>query len=152
MAKSTSRFICLLPKRRSAQLGFERYLPGNDAIHGSAANWTYIDIPIPATCTLATSSYGGIMHRGRSNWIAHFCHYSKICHLKVASSENIDVGSPDDVKIRKFGKVSFIKNGVGSIFTIKNQLAPHPQIPGDQRKLATPHEWPHPSAVSCNQP
>jgi hypothetical protein len=66
--------------------------------------------------------------------------------------ENIDVDSSDDLKVRKFGKVSFSKNGVRSIFTIKNQLAPHPQIPGGQRKLATPHEWPHLLAVSCNQP
>ena len=46
--------ICLLPKRRSAQLGFKRYLPWDDAIHGSAINRLDLAIYVPAARTLAT--------------------------------------------------------------------------------------------------
>ena len=111
-------------------------------------------IPIPAARALATSSYGGIIaSRAVQLGPPTFCHQSKNLSLKkLPARKTLLLGSPADVKVRQFGTVSFSKNGVGSIFTIKNQLAPHPQIPGDRRKLATPHEWPHPSAVSCNQP
>ena len=153
MAKSTSRFICLLPKRRSAQLGFKRYLPGNDAIHGSAVNWTYIDIFIPTTRALATKSYGGIIQSGRSSWVAHFSSLVKnSSRKKLPAQKKIELGLLADFKVRQFGNVSFSKNGVESIITIKNQLAPHLQIRGDRRKPATLHEWPRPWAVSYNPP
>jgi len=45
---------------RGAELGFERHLPGNDAIHVGSACWLDPDFHIPAACTVAAQSDGGV--------------------------------------------------------------------------------------------
>ena len=83
----------------------------------------------------------------------NFLRQSKnLLHEGIASSKKISLSLLSDLKVRQFGTVNFSKNGDESIIAVKNQLALHLRKSGDRRTPATPHEWPHPSAVSCNQP
>ena len=45
--------VCLLPKGRGTELGFERYLSGHDAIYADPTCWSDPDPCFPTDCSVA---------------------------------------------------------------------------------------------------
>ena len=53
MVIAASSFVGLLPERRCAGLGSQRYLLGHDAVYADPANRIVVDLYLPTDCSLA---------------------------------------------------------------------------------------------------